>query len=40
MVAAEQVERIFREEHEMDETQIPDDRLKLMFTYCHPYNKC
>ena len=23
-------------EHEMDETQIPDDRLKLMFTCCHP----
>ena len=24
------------DEHEMDETQIPDDRLKLMFTCCHP----
>ncbi|MBN2117026.1 MAG: RNA polymerase sigma factor [Anaerolineales bacterium] len=24
------------DEHEMDETQIPDERLKLMFTCCHP----
>lgn len=24
------------DEPEMDETQIPDDRLKLMFTCCHP----
>lgn len=24
------------DEREMDETQIPDDRLKLMFTCCHP----
>lgn len=24
------------DEHEMDETPIPDDRLKLMFTCCHP----
>jgi RNA polymerase sigma-70 factor, ECF subfamily len=24
------------DEHDMDETQIPDDRLKLMFTCCHP----
>jgi RNA polymerase sigma-70 factor, ECF subfamily len=24
------------DEHEMDENQIPDDRLKLMFTCCHP----
>ena len=24
------------DEHEMDETQIPDDRLKLIFTCCHP----
>jgi RNA polymerase sigma-70 factor (ECF subfamily) len=25
-----------QEEPEMDDTQIPDDRLKLMFTCCHP----
>jgi RNA polymerase sigma-70 factor (ECF subfamily) len=24
------------DEHDMDETQIPDERLKLMFTCCHP----
>jgi RNA polymerase sigma-70 factor (ECF subfamily) len=24
------------DEHDMDEIQIPDDRLKLMFTCCHP----
>jgi RNA polymerase sigma-70 factor (ECF subfamily) len=24
------------DEYEMDETQIPDERLKLMFTCCHP----
>src|SRR5512139_834011 len=26
----------FYDEYDMDETQIPDDRLKLMFTCCHP----
>ena len=28
--------QLSHDEHEMDETQIPDDRLKLMFTCCHP----
>ncbi|MEW6404248.1 MAG: RNA polymerase sigma factor [Chloroflexota bacterium] len=27
---------ISQDEPEMDDTQIPDDRLKLMFTCCHP----
>jgi RNA polymerase sigma-70 factor (ECF subfamily) len=27
---------VSQEEPEMDDTQIPDDRLKLMFTCCHP----
>jgi len=28
--------QISQDEHEMDDAQIPDDRLKLMFTCCHP----
>ena len=28
--------QISQDEPEMDDTQIPDDRLKLMFTCCHP----